>query len=120
MSDTVKTITFLERQITVKTPSGVQIAAWQRAADKFGEFGARENDELSDEEVDEFRGLLDKLFRIIVSLFKEQADKDWFEDQALEGNISDEDLLKMFTDATEGLKSDAEKGVPQKKAARRR
>lgn len=120
MTDTPKVVTFKDREIAIKAPSGIQVAAWNRVAARFGEFGNRENAELTEEEGEEFKGLLDRLFRIIASLFSNEADRQWLEDQALDGEVTDEDLLELFEKASEGLKGNAEKGAPAaKKAARR-
>lgn len=119
MTDTSKTIRFKDRDIAIATPSGIQVAAWQRVATRFGEFGERSSAELTDEEASEFTDLINRLFRIVTSLFANQADKDWFEDQALDGGVTDEDLLDLLGKAFEGLRVNAEESAPTKKAARR-
>lgn len=117
MADIVATATFKGRTVAIHAPSSTQMAAWQRVANQAAKLGGSDG-ELSESEIEEFKTLLDRLLRIALSMFADDKDKDWFVDLSLDGEISDQDLLDLFTKATEGLRANASKG-PAKKAARR-
>lgn len=104
--------------MSIRTPGGAQLATWNRVAKQAIEIGSGEG-ELTDEEKEERATLLDRLLRIIMSLFRDQKDKDWLYDQLLDGEVTDEDLLDMFTQAADGITDGAKAKGPAKKAARR-
>jgi hypothetical protein len=117
MSDTVTTMPFKGRDVAVHTPSATQVAAWQRVADRAGKLGLGEG-ELGEEEAAEFKTLLDRMFRIALSIFADAGDKVWFEEMCIDGEVTDQDLLDVFEKAMKRLSDDAPK-VPAKKVAKR-
>lgn len=119
MADDTTTITWRDRTIPIKLPGGMQLATWNRVAKQAAELGGGEG-ELTEDEKTEMATLLDRLLRIILSLFANNADKEWLQDLLLDGEITDEDLLAMFSQMTDGMTDgDTAKKAPAKKAARK-
>lgn len=113
--------TWRGRTMTLKIPSATQLMTWNRVAQEFGDIGNTPEDEEIDQ--DRFKRALKRMGSIVFGMFASVEDKDWLEDQILEGNIEDRDLLEMFVtigDALETVKdSGGKSGKATKKAARR-
>lgn len=110
----IKPLEFRDRKIELKIPGSAQMMMWERTSRQFGKLAE------SDGEIDkeEFRKALNRLASIVLSMFAQQQDKDWFEDEILEGNIVDNDLLELFNGIGTHLSEQAQ-GQTKKKAARR-
>lgn len=90
------TITFRDRTMRYVKPDSWQMAMWYRTATRFGKLANADDREWSKAENQaEFGNLLDKFFSIVLSVFPDQADKDWIEIQMIEGKMSGEDLLEL-------------------------
>ncbi|MGH9248993.1 MAG: hypothetical protein ACRD0W_05695 [Acidimicrobiales bacterium] len=83
---------YRDRTMILKVPGAAQLMMWQRVERQFGALVEKEGDI----EPDEYRKALHRLDQLVMSLFTDQADKDWLEDEVLEGNITDKDLLDLF------------------------
>lgn len=114
--------TLLGRKVTIKHPGSMQLAAWNRTIKRFEPFTEDDKTgELSEEEREEFMTLLDRMYRMVMSILADEKDKDWLDDQMLDGNVTDESLKDFLKTAFKGLQDDAEdpaKKAPAKRARR--
>jgi hypothetical protein len=109
-------VTFRGRNIKIKIPGGAQVMMWSRVASQFGKVA-----ETEPVDKDEFRKVLDRLTRMVMSLFTSDDDKDWLEDQIIDGEIVDTDLLDLFKKIGSSIKALANESdqVEPNRAARR-
>lgn len=114
------TFTWRGRTMMLRIPSATQLMTWNRVAQEFGDIGKTPEDEEIDQ--DRFKKALRRMGSIVFGMFASDEDKDWLEEQILEGEVEDRDLLEMFVtigDALEATKDDKGGGKTVKKAARR-
>jgi hypothetical protein len=109
-------ITFQGRAVTVAMPTDGQLAVWKRTASRFASVDVGE---LTGEEVGK---LLDRGVRVIQSVMASQADRDWLEDELLDGVLTLEAAAGIITEAIAAFRDDkpAPKTGPIKKARRAR
>lgn len=100
------TITFKGRKIEVRSPGAAQAMMWSRVERQFRRLADR-SEAGEDIAMPEFRTALDRLARMVESMLASQEDKDWLEDEILDGSVVDKDLLDMFTKIGETLKAAA-------------
>jgi hypothetical protein len=113
-------ITFKERAIWVRVPSPEQLLVWKRTVSK-----------LQSADVDGWNGsqvmdALERTRKIIDSVLVHEVDKDWLDDQMLDGNlglIDTAQIIQLTVEAfAEGDNREARRAAqkPAKKAARKK
>lgn len=110
-------ITFRDRTMRVKLPTPEQLLVWQRtikllqSADENGWDG------------EQVMRALERTRKIIDSVLLERLDRDWLDDEMLDGNltlIETAQIIQLSIEAF-GQKNDAPaKAAPRKRAARRK
>lgn len=103
------------RKMTVRMPGPEQLAVWQRTARRMAGVDPQA---LTSEEA---MKLLDRGLRVIQSVLVDAADRDWLEDQLLDGNTTLEEAAKIVTLAMDAFNDNgkaAPKTGPVKKARR--
>lgn len=116
-------IQFQGREMFVTMPGPSQLAVWRRILHRLQ--STPENSWTADAVVDS----LVKLHRIVDTLLVEPADKNWLEDEILDGRLTFPQLAPIITEATEAFQAKAaeegnretrraaKKTAPAKKAA---
>lgn len=115
------TIEFRGRTMPVRFPTAEQLTVWNRTARRASEISGRD---ITNQEA---ATLLDRVLRIIQSVLDEQADRDWVEDQLLDGGLTlagdggATDIISMTVELMRGqAEADAPTTGPAAKARRRR
>jgi hypothetical protein len=111
-----KTVTFGGRDLTVSMPTPEQLAVWQRTARRMtGVDPATMTGE-------EAMKLLDRGLKVIQSVLPNPDDRDWLEDELLDGNLTLEAAAGIVTAAVAAYRTNGgpPKTGPVKKARRAR
>lgn len=96
-------ITFRGREMHVTMPTPSQLAVWRRILVRLQ--NTPEASWTADAVVDS----LAKLHRIVETILVERADKDWLEDELLDGRLDFPGLAPIITEATEAFQEAAAK-----------
>lgn len=105
-------ITFRGREMHVTMPTPSQLAVWRRILQRL------QNTEESSWTADAVVDSLAKLHRIVETILVEQADKNWLEDELLDGTLDFPGLAPIITQATEAFqKAAAENGNREERRA---
>lgn len=112
---TTRKILFEGRELDVAMPGAEQLAVWQRTAKRMAGYDPNSGDG------PEAMKLLDRGMRVIESVLPGQDDRDWLEDQLLDGNLTLEKAAAIVTQTVEAFRDQPANGKarPVKKAARR-
>jgi hypothetical protein len=108
----------------LKIPNAAQLMTWSRMATEFGRIGQTPDDEEIDKK--QYQKALQRLGSIVFGVFEDEDDKDWLEDEILEGRVDDQGLLDLFTslgDQIQNFQEDDDSGnatAPAKKKTARR
>jgi hypothetical protein len=117
-------VTWRGRTMRLKIPNAAQLMTWSRMATEFGQIGQTPDDQ----EIDKarYQKALQRLGSIVFGVFEDEDDKDWLEDEILEGRVDDQGLLDLFTslgDQIQNFQEDDDSGnatAPAKKKTARR
>lgn len=132
------TITFLNRTMRVRMPTPEQIVIWQRTARKLqgdtatSEMNATPRDGETAEQAqqratDYATSALDRMLRVVTSVLVDPVDREWVEDQLLEGTLQlapadgrqgAADIVSMAVATLTG-RNEAPTAGPQPRARRR-
>jgi len=113
---TERPITFEGREIWVKFPSGEQLTVWQRTLETL------QRDDIDGWTGDRAMKAFGRLRRIIDSIILNQIDKDWLDDQWLDGTldiVKSSEILQLTIEAFRSDDNRATKRAATKKATRR-
>lgn len=111
----VRTLPFRGRNLSVSMPTPEQLAVWQRTAKRMT---GVDPDALTGPEA---MKLLDRGLKVIQSVLPEQDDRDWLEDELLDGALTLEQAAGIVTQAVAAFGNSngkAPKAGPVKKARR--
>lgn len=112
----VEPVEFQGRLIRVTSPTSEQLTMYRRLAREFQDLGRDGNaDRLG---LDESLRQLDRATRLIQSVMKEPRDREWLEDQLLEGNVTLDQCTELLRSAFAQLHKANE--AQQNRADRRR
>jgi hypothetical protein len=117
-------VTWRGRTMRLKIPNAAQLMTWSRMATEFGRIGQTPDDEEIDKK--QYQKALQRLGSIVFGVFEDEDDKDWLEDEILEGRVDDQGLLDLFTslgDQIQNFQEDDDSGnatAPAKKKTARR
>lgn len=102
------------RKMTVRMPGPEQLAVWQRTAKRMAGVDPDSVDGTT------AMKLLDRGLRFIQSVLVHEADRDWLEDQLLDGNLTLEEAARIVTLAMDAFADTkpAGKPAPAKRARR--
>jgi hypothetical protein len=112
------------RTMRLKIPNAAQLMTWSRMATEFGRIGQTPDNEEIDKK--QYQKALQRLGSIVFGVFEDEDDKDWLEDEILEGRVDDQGLLDLFTslgDQIQNFQEDDDSGnvaAPAKKKTARR
>jgi len=109
-------VDFYGRQVLVLRPTAEQIAVWQRVAKRQA---ALNGDKMTNEDA---MALLDRAMRIVETILADKADRDWLEDQMLDGVLRLDQVVSIVgltADAYSDTAGAAPTNGPQPKARRR-
>jgi hypothetical protein len=120
-ADTEKEIEFSGRTLWVRVPSPEQLLVWKRT---LGKLQGAEVEGWNGEQV---MGALERTRKIIDSVLVHDTDKDWLDDQMLDGNLGLIETAQIIQLTVEAFQADdnrasrrAAKKAPAKKAARKK
>lgn len=88
-------VMLLDREIFTRMPTPEQLLVWQRTVDRLTQ--APVNASWTGSEV---MNALERLRKIVDSLMVNRADRDWLDDQFLEGTLDFKGLAPFITDVT--------------------
>jgi hypothetical protein len=117
-------VTWRGRTMRLKIPNAAQLMTWSRMATEFGRIGQTPDNEEIDKK--QYQKALQRLGSIVFGVFEDEDDKDWLEDEILEGRVDDQGLLDLFTslgDQIQNFQEDDDSGnatAPAKKKTARR
>lgn len=106
-------IEFRGRKIWVKMPRPEQLLVWQRVLKQLQTTEPSTGSEVM--------VLLERGRKVLDSILVNRADKDWMDDEMLEGTLTFQDVLPMINDAAEAFAQDGnhEERRAVKKAAKK-
>lgn len=118
-------IEFHGRMMWVRLPSPEQLLVWRRTVVRLQELNP------ASWTGDEVLTALERARRIVDSLLVHEADKDWLDDQMLDGKVTSRQTTEIITKAVEAFADADQEGdnrearraakkTPAKKAARKR
>jgi hypothetical protein len=114
-------ITFHDRIVWVRMPRPEQLLVWKRTLVQL------QKADVSGWDGHQVMAALERTRKIIDSVLVHDVDKNWLDDEMLDGNIGLVETAKIITQAVEAFTDDdnradrraAKKAVPAKKAARK-
>lgn len=104
-ANTTAELDFHGRLVTVKMPTSEQLVMYRRLSREFQDLARNGADKIP---MDQALRQLDRAIRLIQSVLADQDDKDWVEEQLLEGNLQLSDCTGLLTDAFARLRVAAE------------
>ena len=114
---TERAITFQGREIWVKFPSGEALTVWRRTLETL------QRTEDADWDGQRIMRAFDRLRRIIDSIILNQIDKDWLDDEWLDGRLTiveSAQIVQLTIEAFGAGDNQEGRRVAAKKAARRK
>ncbi len=115
------TDTFRDRQVRIVVPTPEALVVWRRVGRKLVDMSATE---LTDAQRRELPQLLDRVVTMIASLLLDEADKDWLENELLNGGLDLLGAAGLFSVATGNLAQLSDiasaRKAPVRRPARRR
>lgn len=109
----VKTVTFKGRKIRVRTPSPEQVMVWQRVLNQISDAGNNVTGE-------EALSMMNRARKIVDSILVDDRDKEWLDDQMLDGTMFFDDLGDLMVKSVKLLSKDAQQNGQGQSAARRK
>lgn len=101
-----KQVSFGGRDLTVSMPTPEQLAVWQRTAKRMT---GVDTANLTGEEA---MKLLDRGLRVIQSVLPDEADREWLEDELLDGNLTLEAAAGIVTKAVAAHNTNGKAAAP--------
>lgn len=112
-ADERKTIVFQKRTIAVRLPTPDQLVAFRRV------FARLESARATEMDGERALALLERAAKVVDTVIADEVDRDWLDDQRLEGAATTEDIMPIIINAISAYGDEAP-GVAPNRAARRR